>query len=88
MAAREMRERIGHLIGPRPRVCAGWHLPLGRGADPKVGGELVVQSSFTHSDTDDQERLLKQLLEAADIDTKRFTPKSLAHMIDHWKNRG
>ncbi|MBN9480039.1 MAG: UvrD-helicase domain-containing protein, partial [Bordetella sp.] len=37
---------------------------------------------------DDQERLLKQLLEAANIDTKRFTPKSLAHMIDHWKNRG
>ncbi|MEG1452999.1 ATP-dependent helicase, partial [Brevundimonas sp.] len=47
-----------------------------------------LQSSFTILDMDDQERLLKQLLEAANIDTKKHTPKSLAAAIDQWKNRG
>ncbi|MFN3353515.1 MAG: ATP-dependent helicase, partial [Brevundimonas sp.] len=51
--------------------------------------ELVgLKSSFTILDTDDQERLIKQLLEAENIDTKRWTPRSLAGLIDHWKNRG
>ncbi len=89
-AAREMRERIGHLIGP-PSEGLRW-----LGTFHSVAAQILrrhaelvgLKSSFTILDTDDQERLLKQLLEAANIDTKRFTPKSLAHMIDHWKNRG
>lgn len=89
-AAREMRERIGHLIGPSSeglRWLGTFHSVAAQIL--RRHAELVgLKSSFTILDTDDQERLLKQLLEAADIDTKRFTPKSLAHMIDHWKNRG
>ena len=89
-AAREMRERIGHLIGPSSeglRWLGTFHSVAAQIL--RRHAELVgLKSSFTILDTDDQERLLKQLLEAASIDTKRFTPKSLAHMIDHWKNRG
>ena len=89
-AAREMRERIGHLIGPSAeglRWLGTFHSVAAQIL--RRHAELVgLKSSFTILDTDDQERLLKQLLEAANIDTKRFTPKSLAHMIDHWKNRG
>lgn len=89
-AAREMRERIGHLIGPSSeglRWLGTFHSVAAQIL--RRHAELVgLKSSFTILDTDDQERLLKQLLEAANIDTKRFTPKSLAHMIDHWKNRG
>ncbi|AYG95681.1 DNA helicase II [Brevundimonas naejangsanensis] len=89
-AAREMRERIGHLMGPSAeglRWLGTFHSVAAQIL--RRHAELVgLKSSFTILDTDDQERLLKQLLEAANIDTKRFTPKSLAHMIDHWKNRG
>jgi len=89
-AAREMRERITHLIGPSAeglRWLGTFHSVAAQIL--RRHAELVgLKSSFTILDTDDQERLLKQLLEAANIDTKRFTPKSLAGLIDHWKNRG
>ena len=89
-AAREMRERITHLIGPSAeglRWLGTFHSVAAQIL--RRHAELVgLKSSFTILDTDDQERLLKQLLEAANVDTKRFTPKSLAHLIDHWKNRG
>ena len=89
-AAREMRERITHLIGPSAeglRWLGTFHSIAAQIL--RRHAELVgLKSSFTILDTDDQERLLKQLLEAANIDTKRWTPKSLAGLIDHWKNRG
>ncbi|MNH49131.1 ATP-dependent DNA helicase PcrA [compost metagenome] len=89
-AAREMRERITHLIGPSAeglRWLGTFHSVAAQIL--RRHAELVgLKSSFTILDTDDQERLLKQLLEAANIDTKKHTPKSLAHLIDHWKNRG
>ena len=51
--------------------------------------ELVgLKSNFTILDTDDQERLIKQLLEAENIDAKRWTPRNFAGLVDHWKNRG
>ena len=89
-AAREMRERITQLIGPSSdglRWLGTFHSVAAQIL--RRHAELVgLKSSFTILDTDDQERLLKQLLEAANIDTKRWTPKSLAGLIDHWKNRG
>nr|WP_309628076.1 UvrD-helicase domain-containing protein [Brevundimonas sp.] len=89
-AAREMRERITHLIGPSAeglRWLGTFHSVAAQIL--RRHAELVgLKSTFTILDTDDQERLLKQLLEAANIDTKRWTPKSLAGLIDHWKNRG
>src|SRR5206468_3619192 len=51
--------------------------------------ELVgLKSDFTILDVDDQIRLLKQVLEAADIDEKRWPARVLASLIDGWKNRG
>lgn len=89
-AAREMRERITHLIGPSAeglRWLGTFHSIAAQIL--RRHAELVgLKSSFTILDTDDQERLLKQLLEAANIDTKRWTPRSLANLVDHWKNRG
>jgi DNA helicase-2/ATP-dependent DNA helicase PcrA len=89
-AAREMRERITALIGPSAeglRWLGTFHSIAAQIL--RRHAELVgLKSSFTILDTDDQERLLKQLLEAANIDTKRWTPRSLAGLIDHWKNRG
>ncbi|WP_374274576.1 ATP-dependent helicase [Brevundimonas sp.] len=89
-AAREMRERITALIGPSAeglRWLGTFHSVAAQIL--RRHAELVgLKSSFTILDTDDQERLLKQLLEAANIDTKRWTPRSLAGLVDHWKNRG
>ena len=51
--------------------------------------ELVgLQSNFTILDTDDQLRLLKQLILAANLDEKRWPARQLAGLIDRWKNRG
>ena len=89
-AAREMRERITHLIGPSSeglRWLGTFHSVAAQIL--RRHAELVgLKSSFTILDTDDQERVCKQLLEAAGLDTKRWTPKSLNNLIDHWKNRG
>ena len=89
-AAREMRERITHLIGPSAeglRWLGTFHSVAAQIL--RRHAELVgLTSSFTILDTDDQERVCKQLLEAANLDTKRWTPRSLNGLIDHWKNRG
>jgi len=89
-AAREMKGRVGELIGG---VVEGmpW-LGTFHAIGVKVlrrHAELVdLKSSFTVLDTDDQIRLLKQLLEAENIDEKRWPARLLAAMIDGWKNRG
>ena len=89
-AAREMRERITAIIGPSAeglRWLGTFHSIAAQIL--RRHAELVgLKSSFTILDVDDQERLMKQLLEAQNIDAKRWTPRLLAGLIDHWKNRG
>jgi len=88
-AAREMRERAGTMIGPAAQGLqwlGTFHLVsaliLRRHA------ELVgLKSTFTILDMDDQHRLLKQVIAAANIDEKRWTARYLASLIDSWKNR-
>ena len=51
--------------------------------------ELVgLKPNFTILDTDDQLRLLKQMLQAENVDEKRWPARALAALIDRWKNRG
>ncbi|HEX7710544.1 MAG TPA: UvrD-helicase domain-containing protein [Sphingomonadaceae bacterium] len=89
-AAREMRERVGHLIGEAVEgmpwlgtfhsICARM---LRRHA------ELVgLQPNYTIIDTDDQLRLLKQIIAEQNLDEKRWPARQLAGLIDRWKNRG
>jgi DNA helicase-2/ATP-dependent DNA helicase PcrA len=89
-AAREMRERITGIIGPQAeglRWLGTFHSIAAQIL--RRHAELVgLKSNYTILDTDDQERLLKQVLEAENIDPKRWTPRALAGLIDHWKNRG
>lgn len=89
-AAREMRERVGRLVGD---VVEG--MPW-LGTFHAIGAKMLrrhaelvgLQSNFTILDTDDQLRLLKQLIVAADLDEKRWPARSLAGLIDGWKNKG
>src|SRR5271163_4260276 len=89
-AAREMRTRIADIIGPVAeglRWVGTFHSVAAQIL--RRHAELVgLKSSFTIIDVDDQERLIKQLLEAENIDPKRWTPRHMAGLIDHWKNRG
>jgi DNA helicase-2/ATP-dependent DNA helicase PcrA len=89
-AAREMRERIGHIIGSSAeglRWLGTFHSVAAQIL--RRHAELVgLKSNYTILDTDDQERLIKQVLEAENIDAKRWSPKMLAGLIDQWKNRG
>jgi DNA helicase II / ATP-dependent DNA helicase PcrA len=89
-AAREMRTRIEELVGPASeglRWLGTFHSIAAQIL--RRHAELVgLKSSYTIIDVDDQERLIKQLLTAENIDPKRWTPRHLAGLIDHWKNRG
>lgn len=89
-AAREMKHRLGQMLG---------HAVEGMpwlGTFHSIGGRILrfhaelaqLKSNFTVLDVDDQVRLLKQLLQAENIDDKRWPARMLAGLIDGWKNRG
>lgn len=89
-AAREMRERVGRMIGPAVEGMpwlGTFHAVAARML--RRHAELVgLQSNYTIIDTDDQLRLLKQLIVAENLDEKRWPARQLAGLIDRWKNRG
>src|SRR5437764_6464703 len=89
-AAREMKERIGALIGGTVEGMQ-W-----LGTFHSIGSRILrnhaelagLKSTFTILDQDDQLRLMKQIIEAENIDEKRWPARALGAMIDGWKNRG
>ena len=88
-AAREMKLRIGRIMGEAAEGIA-W-MGTFHSLSVKIlrrHAELVgLKSNFTILDTDDQIRLMKQLIAAANIDEKRWPARLLASLIDSWKNR-
>jgi DNA helicase-2/ATP-dependent DNA helicase PcrA len=89
-AAREMKDRVGQMVG---------HIVEGMpwlGTFHSIGAKLLrrhaelagLKSDFTILDTDDQIRLIKQLIVAEGIDEKRWPGRVFASMLDGWKNRG
>jgi DNA helicase II / ATP-dependent DNA helicase PcrA len=89
-AAREMKERVGRIIGDAVEGMPWLGTFHAIGAKMlRRHAELVgLQSNFTIIDVDDQLRVMKQLIIAADLDEKRFTAKALGGLIDSWKNKG
>jgi len=89
-AAREMKERIGHLVGGAVEGMP-W-----LGTFHSIGVKILrrhhelvgLKSGFTILDMDDQNRLLKQVIEAEGLDKDRWPSRQLAALIDSWKNRG
>ncbi len=90
-AAREMKQRIGQLIGDENVEGMPW-----LGTFHSIGVKLLrrhaelagLKSDFTILDTDDVVRLLKQLIQAEGLDDKRWPAKQFSQMIDGWKNKG
>ncbi len=89
-AAKEMKHRIESLVGDRVEGMK-W-----LGTFHSIAAQILrrhaelagLKSSFTILDADDQVRLCKQVITAANIDEKRWTGRWLATVIDGWKNRG
>jgi len=89
-AAREMRERVRNLVGDAVEGMPWLGTFHAIGAKMlRRHAELVgLQNNFTILDTDDQLRLIKQLITANDLDEKRWPARQLAGFIDGWKNKG
>ncbi len=88
-AAREMRERLEAMIG---RAADGLWLGTFHAIAARIlrrHAEAVgLKSSFTILDSDDQIRLLKQILAAENIDERRWPARALLAVIERWKDRG
>jgi DNA helicase II / ATP-dependent DNA helicase PcrA len=89
-AAREMKERMGRMIGDAVEGMPwlGTFHSIGAKILRRHAELLGLKSNFTIIDVDDQLRLLKQLIAAADLDEKRWPARALAGLIDKWKNKG
>ena len=88
-AAREMKDRVAELLG---RPVEGWWIGTFHALSARIlrsHAEAVgLRPNFTILDTDDQERLLKQLLEAEGIDVKKWPARAVLGVIQRWKDRG
>ncbi len=49
---------------------------------------LGYKSNFTILDTDDQKKLIRNIVKAEDLDAKKFSPQLIIYHIDQWKNKG
>ncbi|MCF1743321.1 ATP-dependent helicase [Paradevosia shaoguanensis] len=89
-AAREMKERIAKLVGSSVEGMPwlGTFHSIGARILRRHAELVDLKPAFTILDTDDQIRLIKQLLEAENIDEKRWPARQFAGMLDDWKNRG
>lgn len=87
-AAREMRERVDNLLGSQSE---GWWMGTFHSLAARIlrrHAELIgLKPSFTILDTDDQIRLLKQLMEAENVDAKKWPARMLLSIIERWKDR-
>ncbi|MBX9751679.1 MAG: UvrD-helicase domain-containing protein [Roseococcus sp.] len=88
-AAREMRERVGAILNrPVEGLWLGTFHALAARMLRRHAELVGLTSSFTILDTDDQARLLKQVMEAEGVDLKRWPPNGLMAVIQRWKDRG
>ena len=88
-AAREMRERVGAMLGqPVEGMWLGTFHALCARMLRRHAALVGLEPNFTILDADDQLRLLKQVMEAERVDTKRWVPPALMAVIQRWKDRG
>lgn len=89
-AAREMQVRIGNIIGSAIEGM-NW-----LGTFHSIGAKLLrihaeeanLKSDFTILDTDDQLKVIKEVIKILNIDEKRFPPRYFLSQIENWKNKG
>ena len=88
-AAFEMKIRVEKLIKkPVEGMFIGTFHSIGARILRKNAELLSLKSDFTILDTDDQKRLIKQIISFLNLDPKRYTSKNYQYFIDHLKNLG
>ncbi|NCB49775.1 MAG: hypothetical protein EOM53_03760 [Alphaproteobacteria bacterium] len=88
-AASEMKERLFNMIGPvAGDVWLGTFHKIGLKILRRHAQEVGLSSDFNIFNQDDSFRLLKLILKEYDVDVKKYSPKSLAEVIDSFKNKG
>ncbi len=88
-AAKEMRERVARILGqPAEGLWLGTFHALCARMLRRYADRVGLQSNFSILDTDDQLRLLKQVMDAAKVDLKRWPANALMAQIQRWKDRG
>ncbi len=89
-AAREMKERIGRLVGQAVEGMPwlGTFHAIGTRILRRHAELVGLRSDFTILDMDDQLRLIKQIIQAENIDEKRWPARQFAAFLDGWKNKG
>lgn len=88
-AAKEMRERVASMIGPMgDQVWLGTFHALAAKMLRRHADAVGLNSNFTILDSDDQNRVLKALMEDRSIDTKKWAPNVVMGVIQRWKDRG
>ncbi|AQS89204.1 ATP-dependent helicase [Neoasaia chiangmaiensis] len=88
-AAREMRDRVGALLGgPVEGLWLGTFHSICARMLRRHAEYVGLTTGFTILDTDDQLRLVKQVMEPYRVDTKRWPPQGMLGVIQRWKDRG
>ena len=87
-AAREMLDRVASVIGgAADGMWLGTFHAIGVRVLRRHAELIGLKSNFTILDTDDQTRLIKQLLQAEGIDDKKWPARILSGIIQRWKDR-
>ncbi len=88
-AANEMRERILKLTNNKSNSIPwlGTFHSISNKILRKHAEAVGLKPSFTILDTLDQLKLIKNILTAENIDIKKNSPKLIAYLIYHWKNK-
>lgn len=96
-AAREMGERVNALLHHSPTTSHDSRSPLNwLGTFHSIAAKILrrygeavgFKSNFTILDTDDQLRLIKQIIQEKNLDEKQHPPKVALAIIQSWKDQG
>ena len=88
-AAGEMKTRVAQLIG---RPVEGWWLGTFHSLAARIlrihAEAAGLKPNFTIIDTDDQLRLIKQIIQAEGLDSQKWPSRVVHGIIERWKDRG
>ena len=88
-ASLEMKSRVEAILGRSTEsMWLGTFHALGARILRRHAELTGLKPNFTILDTDDQLRLVKQVMEASHMDIKRWPPRGLLAVIERWKDRG
>lgn len=87
-AAREMKERVSHLVGDEAKgMWLGTFHSIFARVLRREADKVGFSKDFSIYDTDDTERLLRELMNRHNIDTKRVSPRAVRSRISSAKNQ-